>query len=141
MHRTLFTLLLSALVAGCFNGSRVNHAKVTPLPQRVSGPPFPATKRLTKQELDWYIQKAIAWMQVDRDPAPDGGSIRRGFVYGSVIERSRPIECVQSDDGDTVTVTIPQRIEETSEYWMVVQFDTHTGEVKTHGSRTVSKNV
>jgi hypothetical protein len=115
---------------------------VTPLPARSFAPPFTISGRLTKQQLDWYVQKAIAWMQTDRDVMPDGSSLpRAGFICGSDVDHSHPVECVQSDDGGTVTVTIPQRIEETSEYWMVVYFDTRTGEVRSHGARVVSKNV
>lgn len=141
MHRALFTLFLAAVAAGC-SSSRLSRVAVTALPPQVSAPPFSTGARLTKQQLDWYVQRAVAWMQTDRDQLPDSSYIRRvGFMYGSTIDSTRPIECVQSDDCGTVTVTIPQRIEQHSEYWLVVHLDVHTGAVTSHGALMVSKNV
>jgi hypothetical protein len=126
-------LLLVALVAGCFTGNG---------PGRAPAPPFSTTTRLTKQQLNWYVQRAIAWMQVDYDVMPDGSKLTRaGFIFSSTIDHSRPIECVQSEDGNTVTVTIPQHIAQNSEYWMVVNFNTRTGEVRSYGGQMVSKSV
>ncbi|HXF11137.1 MAG TPA: hypothetical protein VN625_10160 [Desulfuromonadaceae bacterium] len=96
---------------------------------------------MTKQQLDWYVQKAVAWMQTDRDAMPGGRyALRAGFAYGNVIDKTRPIECVESDDRTVVTVTIPQHIDRHSEYWMIVDFDTHTGTVKGHGARVIGKS-
>jgi hypothetical protein len=141
MRTTIVTLVLVAFVIGCSAPNGPRQAVVTPLPKPLSPPPFSTTGRLTKQQLDWFVKKAIVWMQVDYDVMPDGSKLTRGFIYGSTIDQSRPIECVQSEDGGTVTVKIPQHIEDTSEYWLVVYFDTHTGEVQSHGSVVVSKSV
>jgi hypothetical protein len=141
MDRAFVILVVLGVVAGCSTG-RLSRVAVTPLPTGASGPPFSTGARFTKQQLDWYVQRAIAWMQTDRDFTPDGGYVLRpGFLYGNVIDSSRHIECVQSDDGAVVTVTIPQRIDARSEYWVVVHLDAHTGAVMTHGARVVSKSV
>jgi hypothetical protein len=133
MSRNYIFILVAGLLAGCATGSRTD-VPVTRLPPNSPPPPFCTADRLTKQQLDWYIQKAVAWLQADH------GELL-GMIYGSAIDHSRPIECSQSDDGRTVTVKIPQEINPDHEASMILHLDTQTGEVKSRESQEIFKSI
>jgi hypothetical protein len=142
MSSKYLIFLVAGLLAGCATGTKTSIVAVTPLPQKTSTPPFSTSGRLTKSQLDWYIQRAVAWLQTDHDVMPDGTRLlRAGMIYGSAIDHSRSIECIQSDDGRTVTVKIPQEIKPDHETWMVLHFDTQSGDVQSYGNEDISISV
>jgi len=132
--------VLAGILAGCASGGRPTRTVRPETPAKPIGPPFAANARLDDSELDWFVKKALAWVQKDRDAEPGKPTPPPGTVGGAAIDRSRAIEREQSADGTVVTVSIPQRIEANVQYWMVVYLDAQTGDVRSSGAKRVDLN-
>jgi len=126
-----------AIEIGCTTTPQVRRVYTKVSPPKPIVPPFAAGVPLTEPELNWFVKKAIAWLQRDGESGTGDSAAKAGFVAGGAIDRSRAIERIQSPDGAMVSVSIPQRIEGTSQYWMIVYLDAHTGEVMSSGARRV----
>ena len=61
VHRALIAVSMLLTVASCAHDN--HRAAVTPLPPRGDGPPFVSGQRLTDEQLDWYVQRAILGMR------------------------------------------------------------------------------
>lgn len=98
---------------------------------QVVSPPFAKGVRLNEDELKWFVKAAQDWLQ----PEAAAGTTGKSQPQPATKDQKQAIGKEQSLDGTMVTVSIPQRIEGTSQYWMVVYLNAQTGEVVSSGAK------